>query len=150
MPDIRTFYEVALLDALPPNAHVAALQHTSLQSMATAADAVVPENMAADEVSRSVPVSAINSMSLLDRAVDCDTAASLLAPQPSPVTVAAVGARPNSRRSANTSLCSNHARWGKETYKCASPRTCKKHNIIVPRPSSSSRPASGNGKAGGQ
>ena len=41
LPDVRTLYEVALLDALPANARVAALQLTDVYDMARAADAVV-------------------------------------------------------------------------------------------------------------
>ena len=136
VPDIRAFYEVALLDALPDNARVAALQHTDLRAMARAADAVVLESRAVDGADRLVP--SVNSLSLLDSAVDGAGVAPL-----APV-VAAVGApRPPQKKS--DGLCAAHARWGKETYKCQSPRTCKMRSVIAKRPAAA---ASGNGVAG--
>ena len=62
LPDVKTFYEVALLDALPSNARVAALGHTDVRSMALAADAVVLENRASAEHDR--PVAAVMSVSV--------------------------------------------------------------------------------------
>ena len=150
LPDVRTFYEVALLDALPDNARVAALQHSDVFAMAKAADAVVMESRAADLAVRSTAAS-INSMSLLDSAVD-STHAALQPLQPVP-SVAAVGSRPPLKKA--DGLCAVHARWGKEAYKCQAPRTCKMRGILARRPSppassSSAQPASGNGRAGGQ
>ena len=136
LPDVKTFYEVALLDALPSNARVAALGHTDVRSMALAADAVVLENRASAEVER--PVAAVMSASTHH---DLE-----LEPSPSSsLSVAAVGraAKPAQK----SSLCSAHARWGKETYKCLAPSTCKMRSVIRPRPPPA---ASGNGKAGGQ
>ena len=46
LPDVRTLFVVVLLDALPPNARVAALQHSSVEDMARAADSVILENRA--------------------------------------------------------------------------------------------------------
>ena len=134
LPDVKMFYEIALLDALPANARVAALGHSDVRAMARAADDVVLENRASAEADR--PVAAIASL-LLSPDLDQD--------QASPPAVAAVGrvAKPAQK----SSLCSAHARWGKETYKCLSPSTCKMRSVIRPRPSP---PASGNGKAGGQ
>ena len=145
VPDIRSFYEVALLDALPDNAKVAALQHSDLFAMAKAADAVVLESRALERSDRALP--AINSLSLLDSDV-----ADAGAPPLQPV-VAAVGS--GSRSFARSDgLCSAHARWGKDTYKCQAPRTCKMRGVLSkrpsPSPSTSSATASGNAKAGGK
>ena len=134
LPDVKMFYEIALLDALPSNARVAALGHSDVRAMALAADAVVLENRAAAEVER--PVAAVASLSAPD--LDLDSA------QAAPA-VAAVGRGPKPAQ--KSSLCPAHARWGKETYKCQAPSTCKMRSVIRPRPSP---PASGNGKAGGQ
>ena len=92
LPDVSQIFEVYLLDALPPNARVAALQHTELHTMAQAADAVVLENRAND-ADRQFP--AVNSLSLLDS--DLDGASSVPYPlAPSPLqSVSAVG-RPRS------------------------------------------------------
>ena len=137
LPDVRTFYEIALLDALSPNARVAALQHsgTGVEAMARAADAVVLESRAEAELPRSV-----NALSLLDDEFDGPSG-----PPPISPTVAAV-ARPQRKSDA---LCGQHARWGKKAYKCQSPSTCRMSKIIFPKPASSSS-APGNGKAGGQ
>ena len=66
VPDIKTLHEVVLLDALPANARAAALQHTDLAAMARAPDAVLLENRADAEASRSIPVATLSSLSLLD------------------------------------------------------------------------------------
>ena len=148
LPNVRTLFEVALLDALPANARVAALQHTDVFAMARAADAVVLENRAAEETNRTLSPS-VNAMSLLDS--ELDSSSEVPAPlAPSPASISAIARRPAPRKPSD--LCSNHARWGKETFKCAAPRMCKMRNITIPRPSSSSSapPASGNGRAGGQ
>ena len=134
LPDVKMFYEIALLDALPSNARVAALGHSDVRAMALAADAVVLENRAVAEVDR--PVATVASLHTPDLGQDVA--------QASPV-VAAVGRGP--RPAQKSSLCTAHARWGKETYKCQAPATCKMRSVIRPRPSP---PASGNGKAGGQ
>ena len=51
LPDPKKLFEVYLLDALPPNARVAALQHSSIRDMARAADAVILESRAEAECS---------------------------------------------------------------------------------------------------
>ena len=139
LPDVRTYFEVTLLDALPANARVAALQHTDLFDMARAAEAVVLENRAEAESSHLQATSSVNALSLLDS--DCDG----VVPPPMAPTVAAV-ARPRHPQKKSDSLCANHARYGKETYKCQSPSTCRMRGVIKPRPETS---ASGNGPAGG-
>ena len=144
LPDIKTFYEVLLLDALPDNARVAALQHADLFAMARAADAVVLESRASEHSDRCVPT--VSSLSLLDSAVDT-TSAVPLTPQPA---VAAVGGGPRPPLKKSDGMCAVHARWGKEAYKCQAPRTCKMRNVIARRPPPPPTSASGNGKAGGQ
>ena len=146
LPDVRVLFEVILLDALPDNARVAALQFSDVRAMATAADRVVQENRAAAASDRAV--AAVQSLSLLDSAVD--GGAPPLLPSLAPA-VAAVGRdrRPQQhQRSADSAnLCSNHKRWGRETYKCLAPSSCKMRGVLKPRPTAS---ASGNAKAGGQ
>ena len=143
LPDVKTYFEIILLDALPPNARVAALQHTDLRAMARAADAVVLENRAEAEASQPVP--AINAISLLDD----DVVGGSPIPPPLTPTVAAVARDPRARKS--DSLCPTHARWGKKAYKCQSPSTCRMSRVIFPKPAANTTTAaSGNGKAGGQ
>ena len=152
LPDPRLLFEVMLLDALPANARVAALQHTNIVSMARAADAVLLENKAEAASSRS-PMSlapAVSSMSLLDAACAAGTSC----PPPLTPTVASVsrGGRsgpsaPRKQWPSSDSICANHARFGKETYKCLTPSSCKMSNVIKPRPPAA---APGNGKAGGR
>ena len=144
MPDIRLFYEVALLDALPANARVAALQHSSVESMARAADAVVLESRAEAESTRAV---CAISPSLLDGDLDGVAGPPPLTPSAVQAVSATSRAPPSATSQPRRDLCASHARWGKKTYKCQAPSTCKMRHITVPRPSSSS---SGNGKAGGQ
>ena len=143
LPDVKALFEVALLDALTANARVAALQHSGVRAMAIAADAVVQENRAAQACDRTT--AAVNSMSLMDR--DLESPSACPTPlSPAPV-VAAVGRASHPPRD---SLCQNHKRWGRETYKCLAPVSCKMRTVLKPRPSpSSSTTASGNGKAGG-
>ena len=137
LPDVKTFYEIALLDALSPNARVAALQHSGVEAMARAADAVVLESRVEAELSRSV-----NAVSLLDYFSDSPSG-----PPPISPTVAAVSRPPRK----SDSLCGQHARWGKKAYKCQAPSTCRMSKIIFPKPAStSSATVPGNGKAGGQ
>ena len=145
-PDIKILYEVALLDALPANARVAALQHTDIHAMARAADAVLLENRAAAESSRAVGAvtSAVHSVSLLDADLDCGRTV----PPPLTPTVAAVGRDRRPPYKKTDSLCAVHARWGKEAWKCLTPSTCKMSKIICPKPSTPA--ASGNAKAGGR
>ena len=143
LPNVKVLFEVMLLDALPANARVAALQHTDLHAMARAADAVVLENRAATSSDRSLP--GINSLSLLDSALDGETAFQApITPLPSVAAVAAGSSQSVPRKS---DLCQVHARYGKEAYKCAAPKTCKMRNVIRPRPPA---PVSGNAKAGSQ
>ena len=122
MPDPDVMFEVVLLDLLPPNARDAALQHSTLDAMAAAADLIVAENAVA---ANSPSISAVRA--------------------PDPDSVAAVSAPPVS------DLCPTHAKYGKAAYRCTSPSTCRMKNIIRQRPtppSSSKSSASGNSRAG--
>ena len=152
VPPAAKIFEVYLLDALPPNARVAALQHSNIHAMARAADAVVLENRASSD---SFP--AVNQLSLLDDDVDAagkrDFTPSL-PPVPAPL-VAAVSrgghpsAAPSGRKSDN--LCLNHARWGKETHRCLKPQSCRMRRVLRPKPPQpSAQPAPGNAPAGGR
>ena len=128
LPDVDVLYEVVLLDLLPPNARDAALQHSSLDSMAAAADLIVAENA----VAASLP--AVSELAAPDSSDD------------RVVSVAAVAA-PSS-----AGLCRVHARYGKAAYRCSSPSTCRMKNIIRQRPPApspaSSSSSSGNARAG--
>ena len=140
IPDVKVLYEVYLLDALPGNARVAALQHTNLRAMADATNAVVRENRSADSDSMT---QAVSSISLLDSDLDGACALQPLAPSPS---VAAVGRDPRAAPRKD-SLCANHKRWGKDTYKCLLPSSCKMRGVLSQRPPVTPA-ASGNSKAG--
>ena len=140
LPDPKVFFEVVLLDALSPNARVAALQHTDVRAMARAADAVWLENKTSAELDRTaVAVSAIS----LD---GDDGACGYRPPQAVAPVVAAASREPQVQHRKKESLCWVHARWGKEAYKCMAPNTCRLRSVIKPRPAS----ASGNGRAGGR
>ena len=150
LPDPRLLFEVMLLDALPANARVAALQHSDPVSMARAADAVLLENRAeaaAASARSSLSLApAVNSMSLLDTA--CASGASCQLPLTPTVAAASRGGRPGpgaSRKPSADSICANHARFGKDTYKCLAPSSCKMSHIIKPKPPAA---ASGNSRAG--
>ena len=142
LPDVKALFEVLLLDYLPDNARVAALQHSDVRAMAKAADAVVLENRAAAAADRHVP--SVNSVALLDGDLS-DGLPPPLDPVVAALSSASRGPRPPLKKT--ETLCAVHARWGKEAYTCRSPSTCKMHNILRPPPQ---KPASGNGKAGGQ
>ena len=132
LPDPDVLFEVVLLDLLPANARDAALQHTSLDAMAEAADLIVAENA----VAASAP--AVSSLTLSSPPASPSPSAS--------DTIAAVAAAP----SPSTDLCPVHARYGKAAYRCSSPSTCRMKNIIRQRPAARPSPASGNSRAGGR
>ena len=134
LPDVKVMFEVVLLDSLPVNARIAALQHSDVRSMARAADQVILESRAAAEL--GAPLGVTSAVSAI--ALDDDLAA-----------VSAVSRPPRSTpRQRPDDLCYVHHRYGKEAYKCLAPTTCKMHNVTRPRPATSS--VSGNGKAGGR
>ena len=141
LPDPAVIYEVIFLDLLPPAARDAALQHSSLSAMAAAADKIVREGSTA---------ATAGALSV-----------SVVAEDPDPG-VAAISSRrqaPSSRQRADQRpsrghkfLCSVHARWGKNSFRCADPSSCHMKDIIRPRQDGlpPTRPSSGNGRAGGQ
>ena len=133
LPDPDVLFEVVLLDLLPSNARDAALQHSTLDAMAAAADLIVAEN----QVAASLPaVSAISSEASSD------------GPSQALPVAAAITSSPD--------LCPVHARYGRAAYRCANPASCRMKNVIRQRPSSSASssstlsPASGNSRAGGR
>ena len=141
LPDVMALFEANLLDSLPDNARVAALRHTDVRSMARAADAVVLENRAAAESFRP----AVSSVSLLDAALD-----TRCPPPLEPLVDVAAASAPRDRRQQGRQpgkLCSRHAQFGRDAYKCLDPRNCRLSNFTRPPPSAA---AQGNGKAGGR
>ena len=140
LPDPKVLYQVYLLDALPINARVAALQHTDVRAMARAADTVMLESRSSPDLAPSVSAMSLGCEDDL-RPLDDSPAA------PASAVVAAVARAPQPAKKGNQ-LCVIHARWGKDAYRCAAPNSCKLRGVIKPRPASS--PASGNGKAGGR
>ena len=140
LPDPKVLFEVVLLDALPPNARVAALQHSDVRAMARAADAVWLENKASAELDRAT--ASVSAISL-----DGDDGAYGYTPPPRQAvapTVASASREPQPPPKKKDSLCWVHARYGKDAYRCMSPNTCRLRGVIKPRPPQ----ASGNGKAG--
>ena len=150
LPDPKVLFEICLLDALPANARIAALQHSDVRAMARAADQVVLENRAAAEFSGTV--AAANAITLDDDNFSQESLPPPLVPTPAPAllqaSVAAVsGRRPRPPYRKTDTLCAVHNRWGRDAYRCLTPATCKMH-VIRPKPPTPS--ASGNGRAGGQ
>ena len=157
LPDVKKLFEVMLLDAVPANARVAALQHTDLRDMAAAADAVVLENRVSAQSDRyPSPAPAVNHVSLLDG--DLVGAAAFpppLAPVSNPQVTAVSRSGANDKKS--DSLCLNHARWGKDTFRCLKPNSCRMRRFLRPKPpqqqqqhSQGATSSSGNGPAGGR
>ena len=150
LPDIRVLFEVILLDSLPANARIAALQHSDVRSMAQAADAVILENRASSELSRAA--AEISSISRHDPDFLPDgSVAQPFAPVPSVNAVSSgASAQPRARRPPlrkADGICAIHNRYGKDAYKCLLPNSCKMSHIIATPPARPS--SSGNGKAGG-
>ena len=119
---------------------------------AGAADAVVLESRATDS-DRSLP--AISQLSLLDDDGDLGARQGVpppMVPVPAPLVAAAsrrgaAAVSPASRKSDN--LCLNHARWGKETYRCLKPQSCRMRRVLRPKPPQQQE-APGNVPAGGR
>ena len=130
-PDSPLF-EAIFIDLLPDNARDAAVKHGDLEDMADAADKVLAE----------APQSA-SSVSAVEVFCEDRQQASPDVAQVSCFTTPS----PNSRRSQakDASLCYIHARYGKGSFKCASPKTCKMKDVLS-KPDTSS----GNAKAGRQ
>ena len=144
LPDPKIIYEVIFLDLLPPAARHAALQHSYLPAMATAADKIILEGATASPSVASVSELAAATASLAVE--DISAVTSGRSQQPSR------GRDRDSRPPrALRFLCSNHARWGRNAHRCGDPATCHMKDLIRPRQEGLplSRPASGNGQAGG-
>ena len=129
-------YEVVFLDLLPAAARHAALQHSSLSAMAKAADKIVLEGASASVSAVTASLDAVR----LDE--DVAAVSSRRSPQ-----------RPRSQRP--RFLCSSHARWGRNSFRCADPSTCHMKDLVRPRqdrppPRREQRQSPGNGQAGGQ
>ena len=123
VPD-NALFEAIFIDLLPPNARDAAVKHDLLEDMALAADKVLAEAPSASTISAVLPDD--HSVSVLAQVRST--------PQPS--------SRRTQAREA--SLCYVHARYGKNSFRCASPKTCKMRDVVV-KPEDL---ASGNAKAG--
>ena len=126
-PD-NPLFEVIFLDLLPNNARDAAVKHDSLEDMADAADKVLAEAPA-------VP-------SITSAEHDNDGAvAQVSRPTPSPFSS-------KKNQSKNSPVCYVHKNYGRNAFRCASPRTCSMKDFIS-RPDSA-RSAPGNANAGRQ
>ena len=153
LPDPAVIYEVVFLDLLPAAARDAALQHSTLSAMASAADRIVREGSASPAVAPSQAISSVSSQ-FEDLSFGGDVAA--VADRRPPRQASGAQRRPGQRQRQDTRqrspraprfLCSNHLRWGKNAHRCADPSSCHMKDLI--KPPSAARP-SGNGQAGGQ
>ena len=153
LPDPMVIYEVVFLDLLPPAARDAALRHSTLSAMASAADKIVREGSAAPATAPTPGISAVASQ-FEDLSFDGDVTAIADRRPPRP----AAGGRQRSdqrQRSGPRSprtprfLCPNHLRWGRNAHRCTDPSSCHMKDLIKPPSASATRP-SGNGRAGGQ
>ena len=148
IPDVNALVEVVLLDALPSNARDAALQQTGMHAMAAAADSVALGNRALETAERSVNALSLSASPSSPPMTPPDfSSPAVHAVQAASATPRSSGSKPRK----SDSLCSSHARWGKETYKCLAPHSCRMRGTLKPRPPApSASPAPGNGPAGGR
>ena len=121
-PD-NPLFEAIFIDLLPANARDAAVKHKTLEDMADAADKVLAEAPATSIVT-SVACS-----------LDADVA------------VARLAKPPHWKSSRDFSLCFIHRNYGRNAFKCASPKSCSMKDVIA-RPDSSR--VQGNANAGRQ
>ena len=144
LPDPSIIYEVLFLDLLPPAAKDAALQHSSLPAMAAAADKIVLEG------SPSANVAAVSELASAASTLALDDTPSVNAASRPPPSVRGRDRPPRALRF----LCSNHARWGRNAFRCSDPSTCHMKDLVRPRSSpdqsTASRSSQGNGRAGRQ
>ena len=146
LPDPKVIYEIIFLDLLPPAAKDAALQHSTLSAMATAADKIVIEGSSTGAAASA----AVAEVSASVAAIALDDVAAVSVPD------RRQSSRPRDSRPprALRFLCSTHARWGRNAFRCSDPSSCHMRELVRPRqvPDSSStpRPAQGNGRAGRQ
>ena len=157
LPDPMAIYEVVFLDLLPPAARDAALQHSSLSAMAAAADKIVREGSSAPAAAPSSI--SVASVSAAVGNLDLDDGVAAIS-RPPPSAARRSRQRSGQHRSGQPSqtprspsfLCSSHARWGRNSFRCADPASCHMKDIIRPRQEGlpPQRSAQGNGGAGGQ
>ena len=124
-PD-NPLFEAIFIDLLPANARDAAVKHEILEDMAEAADKVLAEAPAA-----STAITAVSQEPSLDLAR---------------VSQASPSSTSSSGNKNKNSLCFVHRNYGRNAFKCASPRTCSMRDVVS-RPDTA-RPASGNANAG--
>ena len=147
LPDPKVIYEVIFLDLLPPAAKDAALQHKSLAAMAAAADKIVLEGSPAAAAS-PVSVAAVAS-SMAAVALDDVGAVSRPRHPSSSRRRGDDGRQPRALKF----LCSAHARWGRNAFRCADPSSCHMKDLIRPRQVDAPPPlrsSPGNDRAGRQ
>ena len=117
-PD-NPLFEAIFIDLLPANARDAAVKHDVLEDMAEAADKVLAE----------APTTASVASVAQEEGLDL----SQVSRTPLSSTKKGENKSPN--------LCFVHRNYGRNAFKCASPKTCSMKDVI-------SRPASGNANAG--
>ena len=146
LPDPAVIYEVIFLDLLPPAARDAALQHTSLPAMAAAADKIVREGSSGPSIA---PATILSLASAVDAVQLYDGVAAISSRRPPPPQQQRQ--RSGQRSRGPRFLCSTHARWGRNSFRCADPSTCHMKDLVRPRQEGlpSPRSPSGNGRAGG-
>ena len=141
VPDFNVMFEVALLDALPANAHDAALQHSSLDSMAEAADLVVLENRAAAVSLRDHAVASVSADPVADYYAELQPQLQVAAVSSTPTSATSRGPRRPPFRRTDT-LCAIHAKWGKEAV---TPGNTPHISSLTSSPSPSGHPTPGRG-----
>ena len=146
LPDVRTYFEVTLLDALPANARDAALQHSSLDDMAEAADLVLLENRAAAASLRDPVVANVSAADPVSEYY-AELQPHVAAVSSAPSGVSSRGPKKPPFRRTDT-LCAIHAKWGRDAYRCGGPSFCRMKSVVRPAPQPSSVP--GNAAAGGR
>ena len=140
---------MVFLDLLPPAAKDAALQHSSLSAMAAAADKIVQEGSPAAGLAANVASVSEVATAAAALALDDISAVARTDRRPS----SSLGCEQDSRPPrALRFLSSNHARWGRNAYRCSDPSTCHMRDLIRPRhpPVAPSQTVQGNGRAGRQ
>ena len=127
-PDSPLF-EVIFLDLLPADARNAAVKHDVLEDMAEAADQVLAETPASTSIS-AVEQDGEEALAQVSRRST-----------PSPF-------NPRKSQSKNSPVCYVHKNYGRNAFRCASPRTCSMKDFVS-RPDNA-RSAPGNANAGRQ
>ena len=110
VPD-NALFEAIFIDLLPADARNAAVKHDTLEAMAEAADKILAEAPTSVSLVSGRDADDEFEVAQLDRS-------SAEAP----------------RKARDPSLCYNHARYGRKTYKCSAPRMCKMRDQVVKAP----------------